>query len=369
MTALSPDSTPRRPCLLLVDDTPSNIDVLVGVFKSAYDLKVANRGAKALQICESGEPVDLVLLDIMMPEMDGYEVCRRLRANPATADLPVIFLTAKTTVEDAVHGFDLGGNDYVTKPFRPPELLARVKTHLLLRAQQREIAAKNIELRETLQIVCHDVSNQFAVLGVALELTTNHPEVGLERLLPRMLAATRNGIGLTKMVRELRRSDEKNIDLQSVPLRAVISEALLLAEDRLQSKDLKVVSDIPDVSVWAERYSLTNSVFGNLLSNAVKFSPRGSTLEVTGVVRDQSVEITVRDHGIGMPETVVAHLFDVARSRSRLGTEGERGTGFGMPLMHRFVTLYGGSVAVSSREAKTHPQDHGSEFRVTLKLA
>ncbi len=369
MNTPAPGANARRPCLLLVDDTPSNIDVLVGTLKSNYDLKVANRGAKALQICAEDDPIDLVLLDIMMPEMDGFEVCQRLRADPRTAEVPIIFITAKTAVEDAVRGFELGANDYVTKPFRPPELRARVKTHLLLRAQQREIAARNLELKETLHIVCHDVGNQFAVLGVALDLASNHPEIGIERFLPRISAATKNGIGLTRMVRELRRSEEKPLELQSVPLRPVIEEALLLAEDRLRAKELRGVTDIPDVSVQAELYSLTNSVIGNLLSNAAKFSPRGSQLDITGTVEGRTIALTVRDRGIGMPASVVATLFDVGRGRSRLGTDGERGTGFGMPLMHRFVTLYGGTVAVSSREAETHPQDHGTEFRLTLPLA
>jgi two-component system sensor histidine kinase/response regulator len=316
-----------------------------------------------------GERIDLILLDVMMPEMDGFEVCRMLRATPATRDIPVIFLTAKTELDDLVRGFGIGANDYVAKPFRPPELLARVRTHLTLRAQQREIAEKNTELKEMLHIVCHDVANQFAVLGMALELTAHFPGKTIEKYLPRMAAAVRNGIGLTALVRDLRRSDEHPLELTAVPLKAVVAEALLLADDRIHAKELKVTCEVPDVAIWAERFSLTNSVFGNLLSNAVKFSHRGAGISISAAVHDQQVRICVRDTGVGMSPAVLEYLFDVSRSRSLTGTEGERGTGFGMPLLQRLVHKYGGTVKVTSRELADHPADHGTEFRIDLKIA
>jgi len=127
-----------RPRLLLVDDTPANIDVLVGLLQDDFDLKVANRGAKALKICEAGEQIDLILLDVMMPEMDGFEVCRRLKADETLCKIPVIFLTAKTQTDDIVQGFELGAVDYVAKPFNAHELRARVNTHLTVARLHRD---------------------------------------------------------------------------------------------------------------------------------------------------------------------------------------------------------------------------------------
>ncbi len=369
MSTDSASAAAPRPCLLLVDDTPANIDVLVGTLKADYTLKVANRGAKALKICETGERIDLILLDVMMPEMDGFEVCRILRANPATKDIPIIFLTAKTEADDIVQGFELGANDYVAKPFRPAELMARVKTHLMVRAQQQEIAKANLELKETLQLVCHDVANQFGVIGMSLELMRSRPEMGIERFLPRITAAARNGAALTSLVRDMRRAEDKGIVLEAVPVRAAFEEALLLAEDRVRAKELRVVVDLPTTSVVAEPCSLINSVFGNILSNAIKFSPRGAAIEVSAVAEGGIVCVRLRDHGIGMPPTVLEHLFDVGRSHSRKGTDGEKGTGFGMPLMKKFVTQYGGNVEVVSRDQSSHPDDHGTEFKVTLNVA
>lgn len=138
MTTAMPGAPGPRPCLLLVDDTPANIDVLVNVLRDDYNLKVANRGTKALKILEAGAHVDLILLDVVMPELDGFEVCRILRSTEATKNIPIIFITARTDVEDIVRGFELGAVDYVAKPFNAAELKARVRTHLELHRLLRE---------------------------------------------------------------------------------------------------------------------------------------------------------------------------------------------------------------------------------------
>jgi CheY-like chemotaxis protein len=126
-------SEKKRGTILIVDDTPSNIAVISDVLTGLYKTKIATNGEKALALANAAEKPDLILLDIMMPEMDGFEVCRRLKASPATADIPVIFLTAKTEVEDETLGFDVGAVDYIHKPFSPPIIKARVKTQMALR--------------------------------------------------------------------------------------------------------------------------------------------------------------------------------------------------------------------------------------------
>ncbi len=119
--------------ILVVDDAPENLAIITSLLKDIYHVKIATNGKKALQIAFSGEPPDLILLDIMMPEMDGYEVCRELKSDPQTADIPVIFLTAKSDVEDEIRGFELGAVDYITKPVSPPIVLARVRTQIRLK--------------------------------------------------------------------------------------------------------------------------------------------------------------------------------------------------------------------------------------------
>jgi putative two-component system response regulator len=125
----------EKATVLVVDDTPDNLSLMSGLLKDDYKVKVANGGEKALKIAQSDSPPDLILLDIMMPGMDGYQVCQHLKANPATRDIPVIFLTAKAEVEDEKKGLELGAVDYLTKPVSPPIVMARVKNHLALKAQ------------------------------------------------------------------------------------------------------------------------------------------------------------------------------------------------------------------------------------------
>jgi putative two-component system response regulator len=126
--------------LLVVDDTPDNIDVLRGILRDDYRVKVATNGQKALDVARGKTPPDLILLDIMMPGMDGYQVCQELKADVATRDIPVIFVTAKGEVDDETRGFDLGAVDYITKPVSPPVVKRRVSTHLALYDQQRLLA-------------------------------------------------------------------------------------------------------------------------------------------------------------------------------------------------------------------------------------
>jgi adenylate cyclase len=126
--------------ILLVDDAPENIQVVHAILKDLYKTRVATSGAKALELVNVVPPPDLILLDVMMPGMDGYEVCARLKADAATRDIPVIFLTAKTEVEDETRGFETGAVDYIHKPFSPPVVLARVHTHLNLRDMREQLA-------------------------------------------------------------------------------------------------------------------------------------------------------------------------------------------------------------------------------------
>lgn len=156
--------------ILVVDDTPDNLFLMSGLLKDLYKVKVASGGEKALRIAQSDNPPDLILLDVMMPDMDGYEVCRRLKENPGTRDIPVIFLTAKSAVDDERMGFELGACDYIAKPVSPPIVMARVKNHLALKASadflrdkndylEREVALRTREVAEVQNVTIHAMAS------------------------------------------------------------------------------------------------------------------------------------------------------------------------------------------------------------------
>lgn len=142
---------PEQKLILVVDDTPLNISVITGALKDTYRTKVATSGAKALAIAMADEKPDLILLDVMMPEMDGYEVCRRLKADPMTREIPVIFLTAQIEAEDETRGFQVGAVDYVHKPFSPAVMKARVHTHLVLRETREKLAQQLLAIQKELE--------------------------------------------------------------------------------------------------------------------------------------------------------------------------------------------------------------------------
>ena len=135
-----------KPIVLAVDDTPANLDLLIGILSDDYRIIVATRGAKALELAAQTPQPDIILLDVMMPEMSGYEVCRTLKADPSTEAIPVIFITAKTEIEDEQQGLQLGAVDYVAKPFHHDIVLARVKTHLANHRRTKKLIAQNQEL-------------------------------------------------------------------------------------------------------------------------------------------------------------------------------------------------------------------------------
>jgi len=140
-----------QPTVLVVDDTPENLALIRGLLRAHYKLVFATNGEQALRLTRGGERIDIVLLDVMMPVMDGYEVCRQLKADTATADIPVIFLTAKFQVDDERLGLDLGAVDYITKPISPPILMARVRNHLLVKQARDQLANLNEELERRVQ--------------------------------------------------------------------------------------------------------------------------------------------------------------------------------------------------------------------------
>jgi serine phosphatase RsbU (regulator of sigma subunit) len=143
--------TPEQKLILVVDDTPLNIGVITGALKDTYRTKVATSGAKALTIAAANEKPDLILLDVMMPEMDGYEVCRRLKADPTTREIPVIFLTAQIEAEDETRGFQVGAVDYIHKPFSQAVVKARVHTHLVLRETREKLAQRLLAIQKELE--------------------------------------------------------------------------------------------------------------------------------------------------------------------------------------------------------------------------
>jgi CheY-like chemotaxis protein/anti-sigma regulatory factor (Ser/Thr protein kinase) len=344
--------------VLVVDDTPSNIDLLLTILEpQGFNVLVATSGETALRVAHKAEP-DVILLDVMMPGIDGFETCRRLKADPRFQETPVIFVTARDDTDDVVTAFDLGAVDYIAKPYRHEEVLVRVRTHVLIKALTDELHEKAAEAETLLHILCHDLQNSIGAAQGYLSLIDGADLAGGSVA---YVADTRATVDRAMLiidhVRELRAlmSGKRTLALRPVTLRdcfgAVASVFhLRLAEKRIALKYPRDAS--ADLAVTVDEISFVSGVLSNIVSNAIKFSHPKSTIAFTVADLGDTVRISLRDDGIGMSPVLLGNLFRTDQPTSRPGTAGELGTGFGMPLVKRYVELFGGTVAVESSDGE-----------------
>jgi len=345
--------------ILIVDDTPENIDVLDNMLRDLYETSVALNGRQAIKLAQKIVP-DLILLDIMMPEMDGFETCRRIKEDEQLRAIPVIFLTAKDSSEDIVKGFQLGAVDYVTKPFNVAELKIRIATHLDLKKAREKIARQKQDYMELVHVLCHDLQNPVGAIMGLCELSLSDG-VEAKRALEICKQAADQSLNIIKLVRDMGKIDEKGINLEPVNLAAALSSSLKILQVKIAAKELDIAVNVPSsVMVWAETYSLSTSVFNNILTNAIKFSENGSVIEVGCEEKDGKIVVSFKDSGVGMPVGIKEKLFQVNAKTSRSGLNGEEGTGFGMPLVKKFMLHYGGNISVESTDIKDEPENNGT---------
>ncbi len=237
-----------RPVILVVDDTPDNLTLMAELLQDRYAIKVANNGERALRVAAGTPPPDLILLDIMMPDMDGLEVARRLRADPATRYIPFIFLTARSQIEDERQGFELGAVDYITKPVSPPILLARVHTHLTLKAAKDFLKDQNAYLESEVQRRTQEVSmiQDVTIMAMASLAETRDNETGnhIRRTQNYVRILARQLQGHPRFAAFL---SDANIELlyKSAPLHDIgkvgIPDRILLKPDKLTPEEFEIM--------------------------------------------------------------------------------------------------------------------------------
>lgn len=368
---ISVDGKVTKATILIVDDNPNNVQLLNAVMSMrGFDVMVAKNGLQALEIVKNELP-DLILLDIMMPVMDGFEACRKLKECPETKNIPIIFLTAKSHIDDIMKGFELGGVDYITKPFSSNELVARVEIHLKLKLSQETVIRQRNELREMVQILCHDLSNPLGAVISCFELAEYDPDY-LRQNKHLILDYLRRQYDIIGLVRELRAiAEEKAVfSLAPVDLAWAVNESIETLQYQLDRKNIRVVVSLDEKTfVLAEKVSLVNSVLNNLLTNAIKFSYPASTINLNAEKKDGKVLLSVTDQGIGIPDDLMKRIYSIDRRSTRFGTMGEKGTGFGIPLVKKFVSEYSGTMEIRSKDENDFPKDHGTCITIILNEA
>ncbi len=342
------------PTVLIVDDVPDNLTLVSGLLRGHYTVKLTTRGDKALQLCQATPP-DLVLLDIMMPEMDGFEVCRRLKADPATAYIPVIFLTALDDVKKTVQGLALGAVDYVTKPMEPEILKARVATALrIAQAQedlraQYDLAIQHARLQEEVErITRHDLKNPLAaIIGMASSLL-NQGGLGAQpsQHIKAIEQAAYTMLGLIDLSNDLMKIELGQYQLtpQTVDLRSLLERVVGECRNAFAAKNVQFqldgAAEGESARVQGETL-LLYSMLHNLIKNAAEAVHAGETVTLELVV-GASCQVRVSNPGQVAPE-IAARFFEKYASHGK-----PHGTGLGTFSAKLIAQAHGGSIAMAS---------------------
>jgi len=367
---MQPSPSPvTAPSILIVDDTPENLQLLNGMLKSrGYKARPVPDGEMALRAAKS-DPPDLILLDINMPEMNGYEVCRSLKGDPTLAAIPVIFISALNETMDKVKAFGLGGVDYVTKPFQFEEVHARVETHLKLRQLQKELERQNQQLKESydrlreletlrdnlVHLVVHDLRSPLAMMAgyvdlikVKIAAKLNASEVGYIDVVGKHTAK------LLDMVTTL--LDVSRMEAGQMPLNRQACDLAGVAKEVTDSfsvlagrRQLSIESLSGPLSVHADK-DVLQRIIANLVGNAIKFTPDGGQIRVTIGRKDSMARVAVTDSGPGIPAEYHAKVFE---KFGQVDKQARRhSTGLGLTFCKLAVHAHGGEIGVESEVGK-----------------
>ena len=355
------------PNILIVDDVPANLRLLDHILRDkGYKVRPVPNGTLALQVAEKEKP-DLILLDVMMPDIDGFEVCRRLKENPKLNDIPIIFISALNDTNDIVKALTAGGADFITKPFKAEEVRVRVETHLNLYYQKKELQRINAEKDRFFSIIAHDLRGPFSsFLGVTQLLDEKLSELTKEDIqdfAASMRISATNLFSLLENLLQWAKIKQGLIPFEptNMLLFKIAEESIVNVHEPAKNKGIEIINNIRnDVEVYADK-NMLQTVIRNLVSNAIKFTPKGGKISINAKAgEDKTAEISVKDSGIGMNQTMVDNLFRLDVRTNRPGTEGEASTGLGLILCKDFIEKQGGKIWVESEEGK------GSVFCFTI---
>ncbi len=366
----------EKPYILAVDDEQLNIELLRFILeRNDFKFKGTSDDEYFFDLLEAEHP-DLILLDVIMPRIDGFELCEKLKTYSQYKDIPVIFLTGKVNVKDKVRGFEVGGVDYVTKPFNEQELIARIQTHVELTRAKKQIEKQAENLRQSnvlkdrmFSIIGHDLRSplsaaklkmDFIMRGIIDPKADNFLDgtvYGLLKTMDEALNLLQNLLGWAKS-----ESDQIQIIPEELDIHDLVEQTFRLLKLGSEHKKIQLHNNVPkEVTAHADMNTI-KTVLRNLLSNAIKFTPVEGTIQVNAVLNDKQLVIEVEDNGQGIPKEDIGKILNPNEHFSKLGTEKEPGTGLGLVLCQNFVNKNGGSLNIRSEVGK------GSVFYFDLPI-
>jgi len=350
--------------ILVVDDNPKNLQILsTALYKEGYTVLFASTGKQTIEIAQIQNP-DLILLDINLPDINGFEVCKKLKNNSITKNIPIIFITGRIETEDIVLGFRLGAVDYITKPFNIVELLSRVKTHLDLKCSHdnvvrysKELEKAQSELKQAIaqrdkffSIIAHDLRGPFTgFIGLSELLVDAYDSLerdDIQQIANSMNSAAKKLFEFLENLLEWSRSQIGGLQYNPtiIDVNDIFDRVSSLFKDNADNKNIELVKEVQDkLFIWADNYQ-ANTIIRNLVSNAIKFSYANSKIILGARDLGDSVEIYVKDFGVGLPDEAKDKVFRIESKYTTPGTQNEPGTGLGLVLCKELAEKQNGAL-------------------------
>lgn len=356
--------------ILIVDDVPENLQVLGNALMSkGAEIIVATDAYTALNNLRT-VGIDIALVDVSMPGMDGFELCQKIKADSNLKETPVIFITARTDIEDIQKGFEVGAVDYILKPFNQIEVLSRVKSHLELYFSKKELEEHLLRKDKFISLIAHDIKSPLSgiksLLKIAVEDYDNLEKGELKEILESLYESIETQfdfiLDLLNWGRLQLDKLEPNPDLFDIEQLIDNCKSILQVNASNKNINIKVVNNTEDSRVEADPGFVENAI-QNLLSNAIKFSHENSNITITISKDSDDIQIAITDQGVGMSDEDQTKLFRNDVLHTSEGTSGEKGTGLGLLLVKDFIEKTGGSISFESEEGK------GSTFYLSLPSA
>lgn len=349
--------SPNNQRILIVDDTIKNLQVLGTILEQeGYQINVAQNGTQALDIAKKVHP-DLILLDVMMPDIDGFEVCKQLKADESVTHIPVIFLTARTEMEDLVRGFEIGAVDYVTKPFNATELLVRVRTHLsvhMLQAALRKSLEENARMRrEQEAFLRHELKNRITpILGYADALQHTQLDEIQKKWMTHICDSSQSMSDLIDVLKDLQDLEAGTAQLAKSPLPLNDLIQNVVSDVTTAFDGAQIVCEMPDELITIEGDgNLLRGVFHNLIKNAVEHvvalgGDADRLVRVVLTVEYDGITLKVQNGGPLIPEALLDVFFEKFNTHEKQG-----GTGLGTTFAFWVTRAHGGEISVTSTES------------------
>lgn len=347
--------------ILIVDDVVSNVLLLkILLSNEKFQVCTASNGNMCIEMAKKEKP-DLILLDVMMPDLNGFDAAVIMKKDPEIADIPIIFLTALNNPSDLVKGFQCGANDFLTKPFNKEELVMRVMHQIQLVAAKRIIVRQNEELKRTINnrdkmysVIAHDLRSPMASIRMVLNLAVNMvtPDVVGEEIFSLLDKANRESEDVHDLLDNLLKwtksqTGRLNVVYQDMDLNEVVPGVvdIFITIAEMKKVKLQFLPNNDKFEVHADN-DMIKTVIRNFISNAIKFSREDSSIEVFITRQDDFAKISIRDHGVGIAPERLDTLFH--GGETTYGTGGEEGSGLGLQLCADFARKNGGDVMVES---------------------